>query len=163
MAGGGGLITVPALLAAGLPPIQALSTNKLQSTFGSLASTWNVSRRGHLDLLALMPAVVWTALGAAMGALTLLSVDSGFLTEVFPFLLLGVVIYFVRPVALSAVQPRMRGSWFFALFGVLLGFYDGFFGPGKSCSLAESIFDNRFFLFGIFPIKFYIFDLNNNR
>ncbi|HEY0959933.1 MAG TPA: TSUP family transporter, partial [Novosphingobium sp.] len=49
VAGGGGLITIPALLAAGVPPVQALATNKLQSTFGTAGAVIAFARRGHID------------------------------------------------------------------------------------------------------------------
>jgi hypothetical protein len=50
IAGGGGLLTVPALLAAGLPPAQALATNKLQGSFGSLAAALHFLREGYVSL-----------------------------------------------------------------------------------------------------------------
>ena len=50
MAGGGGLITLPALLAAGVPPVSALATNKLQSSFGTATAFYTFARAGHVDL-----------------------------------------------------------------------------------------------------------------
>jgi uncharacterized membrane protein YfcA len=68
VAGGGGLITIPALLAAGVPPVQALATNKLQSTFGTAGAVIAFARRGHIDFrrfaLALMIGLLQPAKGA---------------------------------------------------------------------------------------------------
>ena len=50
IAGGGGLLTVPALLSVGIPPAHALATNKLQSSFGSFSATFYFLRRGYIDL-----------------------------------------------------------------------------------------------------------------
>ncbi len=70
IAGGGGLITVPALLAAGLPPVNALATNKLQSVFSQIMSTWRYARRGLIEFrnYGLMAAGIFIA--SAIGAFT---------------------------------------------------------------------------------------------
>ena len=67
IAGGGGLITVPALLAAGLPPQAALGTNKLQASFGSGSALLRFVRAGLVDLKTCRNGVLWTALGATAG------------------------------------------------------------------------------------------------
>ena len=69
IAGGGGLLALPALLWAGLPPLQALATNKLQGSFGTLTATVHHVRHGGLKLRALWPAVLLTFLGAGAGTL----------------------------------------------------------------------------------------------
>ena len=58
IAGGGGLITVPALLAAGLPPVNALATNKLQSVFSQIMSTWRYASRGLIEFRSYGPVAV---------------------------------------------------------------------------------------------------------
>ena len=68
MAGGGGLITLPALLAAGLSPTQALATNKLQSSFGSFSASWYFVRNGIVSLKEMRFAILCTFIGAAIGA-----------------------------------------------------------------------------------------------
>ena len=67
IAGGGGLLSLPALLASGLNPAQALATNKLQSSFGSLTATWNFYRQGHIDPTLSRRCILWTLIGAVAG------------------------------------------------------------------------------------------------
>ena len=57
IAGGGGLLVLPVLLASGVPPINALATNKFQAVFGTLSSSFNFYRKGHIELKPLMPAL----------------------------------------------------------------------------------------------------------
>ena len=58
MAGGGGLLTLPALLAAGVPPTQALATNKLQSSFGSFSASWYFVRNGIVNIKEMRLAIL---------------------------------------------------------------------------------------------------------
>jgi len=86
IAGGGGMITIPAMLLAGIPPLQALGTNKLQSLFGSGSASWAYARHGHVDLRAQLPMVLMAGLGAALGALLATVVPGGILKAALPFL-----------------------------------------------------------------------------
>jgi uncharacterized membrane protein YfcA len=132
IAGGGGLLTVPVLLNLGLPPADALGTNKLQAVFGSGAATWHYGRAGLIDFRNAVTGVIFTAIGAALGALTVQWFRPDFLRVVIPFLLVAIAVYFlVRPhLGDNAARPRMSSGPFHLLFGLVLGFYDGFFGPG---------------------------------
>jgi uncharacterized membrane protein YfcA len=132
IAGGGGLITVPVLLGIGLPPQFALGTNKLQSTFGSASAMTHFVRAGTVEIREAWSGIVWTALGATLGAYTVQQIDPGFLKRCIPFLLLLILCYTVFTPKLGAeeVHPRLPKALFYALFGLLLGFYDGFLGPG---------------------------------
>ncbi len=136
--GGGGLLTVPALLWAGLSPVQALATNKLQSSWGTAAAALNFHRNGHLQLRRMWPVVALTFAGAAAGTLAVQRVDPRFLTAFIPFLLVGVAVYFLLQPRLGEVDRRHRiGVWPFALTsGFGIGFYDGFFGPGTGSFFA---------------------------
>ena len=91
MAGAGGMLTLPALLWAGLPPIAALATNKVQSTLGTLSSAWNFFRKGHLELKPLLPPFVTALLGACLGYLVISNETLSHLVFVFPELLLVVL------------------------------------------------------------------------
>src|ERR1700712_2266047 len=71
IAGGGGLLTVPALALAGFDPLTAIATNKLQSSFGSGSATLAFARAGHIDLGTVWPVALFSAVGAFAGALTL--------------------------------------------------------------------------------------------
>ena len=67
IAGGGGMITIPAMLIAGIPPLETLGTNKLQSLFGSGSATLCLCPAGHVDLRRQLPMALMSALGAALG------------------------------------------------------------------------------------------------
>jgi len=132
IAGGGGIITIPALLAAGLPPHLALGTNKVQSVLGTLSATIGYRRAGLFTFRELLPGIAATAAGAALGAAAVGAVDTGFLKLLIPLLLVGILVFL-------ALKPRfgLEGSGrklpllpFWLGSGLVLGFYDGFFGPG---------------------------------
>jgi uncharacterized protein len=132
IAGGGGLITVPALLGLGLPPQEALGTNKLQATFGSGSATYHYAAAKTVDLKDCLRGFLFSLVGAALGAIAVQQVDPSFLRKVIPILLIVVAIYtLVRPqLGAKDLHPRMPRNWFDLVFGLLIGFYDGFFGPG---------------------------------
>lgn len=132
MAGGGGIITVPVLLNLGLPAQVALGTNKLQSSFGSLAAAWHYTRMGAINLKTCRLGIVMTLLGATAGALLVEMLNAEFLAQLIPWLLGAILFYSIfRPqIGQQDHPPRLRWSWFYTAFGLGLGFYDGFFGPG---------------------------------
>lgn len=132
IAGGGGLIALPMLLAVGLPPQTALGTNKLQGSFGTLSASYNFIRKGRVSLRECGFGILMTFLGAGAGTWTVQRLDPAFLIYLVPVLLLLVLIYtiFSRSFGDTARPPRMAPGAFFLLFGFGLGFYDGFFGPG---------------------------------
>jgi len=132
VAGGGGLITIPALLGLGIPPQQALGTNKLQATFGSGSATWHYAQAGTVRLSECRRGFALAFLGSVAGALVVQHVDPAFLRKAIPILLVAVAVYFILKPDLGSrnATPRMSRPWFDVLFGLTLGFYDGFFGPG---------------------------------
>ncbi|WP_261816660.1 TSUP family transporter [Vibrio gallicus] len=133
MAGGGGLLTVPALLAAGLPPTQALATNKLQSSFGSFSASLYFVRSGFVSLKEMRLAIFFTFIGAAIGSNSVQYIDASILTSLIPILLILISGYFLlAPPATesSDKKPRISDAMFALVVGCSVGFYDGFFGPG---------------------------------
>lgn len=132
VAGGGGLLTVPALLWAGLTPAEALATNKLQSSCGTALAVACYSRAGLLRERGVWLEIAVTFAAAVAGAWAVTRVDPAFLRLVIPWLLLVIVaVLWLRPAL--GVEPRaarMRPAVFAAVCGTALGFYDGFFGPG---------------------------------
>jgi len=132
IAGGGGLITLPVLLSLGLSPQAALGTNKLQASFGSGSATWHYAQAGTVPLGDCVRGFALTFLGAALGALVVQQVDPSFLRRAIPGMLLAVAVYMlVKPrLGTEDLHPRMGRGWFDVLFGLGLGFYDGFLGPG---------------------------------
>lgn len=137
--GGGGLVTVPALLAAGLPPHMALGTNKGQSVFGSLAAMFRYSRAGLIDKRAARFAFPLSVLGSIAGVMLALLLPSDVLRPVVLVLLVvaGVVVALARPAAApgapSGSPRRADAIWAAAALGI--GAYDGFFGPGTGTFL----------------------------
>ncbi len=132
IAGGGGLLSVPALLAAGLPPSLALGTNKLQSTAGSLSASRIYLRSGLVSLREALPAIALTALGAATGTFCVTRISTRNLEHLLPWLLLAVFLFFLlRPrMGLKPGPERIPVRRLYPGMGLPLGFYDGFFGPG---------------------------------
>ncbi|WP_438480710.1 TSUP family transporter [Oleiharenicola lentus] len=132
IAGGGGLITLPALLSAGLPVPFALGSNKLASAFGTASATWSYARRGAFKLSECKLGIACTFAGAALGAMTVRMIDPSLLARVIPWLLGAMVIYFTLKPQLGEGdrQQRLSETPFYLIFGLALGFYDGFFGPG---------------------------------
>ena len=132
IAGGGGIITVPALLAVGIPPHLALGTNKLQSSFGSLTAALNYRRGKMVRFREMVFGMLITAGAAFAGTRTIQAIPADRLNLIIPIILILIFIYMLCNPKLGAAQraPRMQPWLFYPLFGVLIGFYDGFFGPG---------------------------------
>ncbi|PWC53772.1 TSUP family transporter [Azospirillum sp. TSO22-1] len=132
MAGGGGLLTVPALLWAGLPPAAAIATNKLQSSFGAFSATVRFVRGGEVDPRAMKGMIACALVGGLAGSAVLQVVDASFLQDAIPFLLVGIALYLLlSPKAGDVDAHRRIGEGAFALLVCTgIGFYDGIFGPG---------------------------------
>jgi uncharacterized membrane protein YfcA len=132
IAGGGGLITLPVMLSLLPDPQLALGTNKLQATFGSASAAGHYAHAGVVDLRDCVRGCALTFLGAALGTLAVRSVGTHFLKVAVPLLLMAVAIYTLRRPQLGQQErtAKMTRLKFDVLFGLLLGFYDGFFGPG---------------------------------
>ncbi len=132
IAGGGGLITVPVLMGIGLPPQVALGTNKLQASFGSGSAMLHFVRVGTVKMSDCRTGIIWTAVGAALGVWGVQLLDATVLKQLIPWLLAAIAIYTLLSPSLGAEDShaRMKSGPFYLLFGVSIGFYDGFFGPG---------------------------------
>ncbi|OYW46609.1 MAG: hypothetical protein B7Z33_02795 [Sphingomonadales bacterium 12-68-11] len=140
IAGGGGLLTTPALLFAGVPPINAIATNKLQSTFGTAMATVNFARAGLLDWRAHLPAVAWVFLGSAAGVLVVQQIDRAALMLVIPALLIAVAGYVLLSPRMEDIdrEARLSERTYRPIAGGI-GFYDGFFGPGTGSFFNASL------------------------
>jgi len=144
VAGGGGLITVPALLYAGLPPTMALGTNKLQSSCGTALATWKYHRAGLFALRPNLVTVGFVLAGAAMGAWAIQRFDPGLLRLIVPLCLIGIAIYtLVSPKMHDhAGDPRISERAYLPIASAI-GFYDGFFGPGTGQFFATTLVSLR--------------------
>ena len=141
IAGGGGLITIPVLLSMGLSPPLAFGTNKLQGMVGTLNAVLNFYRRGLICFRGVFLGIGCCLIGAVGGAITNQWMSNEILRKIIPILLGLVLVYSLITPRLGHLdlKPKMRESWFYALFGLILGFYDGFFGPGTGSFWAISL------------------------
>ena len=134
--GGGGLILVPALFATfpAAPPATLLRTNKCASVWGTAFATLKYSRRVDMRWRALLPATICALGGSFIGAWTVTQMDPSFLRKALPFVLLAVLLYTLAKKDLGrAHQPHQnnnRERLIACAIGALIGWYDGFFGPG---------------------------------
>ena len=132
IAGGGGLITVPALLLAGASPVEALATNKLQGTFGSGTATLAYARAGHVRLRDQAAMAAVSGLGGAAGALAAHLIPAEVMRIIMPVILIAVAAFFAFRKGLSDDDrvERMRPAVFTFTAVPLVSLYDGVFGPG---------------------------------
>lgn len=140
VAGGGGMITIPALLAVGVPPVQAIATNKLQSSFGTGGAVIAYARKGHIDFRRFVVPTAAAFVGSALGAYILSKIDPGFLEGFLPFLLIGMAIYFAVARRMSDEDRHSRaGPVLLTGVALLIGCYDGFFGPGTGSFFTTAL------------------------
>lgn len=132
IAGGGGLITLPVLMLAGLPPAQALATNKVQGSFGAATAALSYGRSGLVDLRAQMPTAAIAFAAGLAGALLVNAIPTGALRVVLPVVLIGIALFFaLRPGLDDRDRTARITPGLFALTAVPgVAFYDGLIGPG---------------------------------
>ncbi|PAF16334.1 hypothetical protein CHH69_10690 [Terribacillus saccharophilus] len=137
--GGGGLITIPALLFAGLNPAAAVATNKLAGTLGSFTSTLMFYRSGNLDLKSVMKFFPLSFIGSLLGAWTVHVIDPALFKPLMLVMLIAVAIYTIIKKDWGSVSTYERLTpkrlLIFAAVLTLIGFYDGFLGPGTGSFL----------------------------
>jgi uncharacterized membrane protein YfcA len=137
IAGGGGLISVPALLAVGLPPHAALATNKGQSVWGSAAAIVRYTRAGILDWRAARLSLPLALLGGAGGALLVLRLSPDALRPIVLVLLVtaAILVASIRLPEAAEERPLHRPAFLLGAIALVVGTYDGFFGPGTGTFL----------------------------
>ena len=138
IAGGGGLIALPALLAAGVRPIAALGTNKVQGVIGTAMAATTYWRRGYVSLRALALAIPATFAAAFLGAFVVKQIDVSVLSLAVPVALVAIALYFLLAPRLGDEDRHARLGWtgFVPVLGMAVGFYDGIFGPGTGSFLT---------------------------
>lgn len=140
IAGGGGLISLPAYLISGLPVHACIATNKLSSSMGTSVATAKYARSGFIDW-RLAPFCVFAALaGSALGARLSLHIGDALLRALMLFILPATALYVLGK--RNLFEPREQGEPPFSktaalcsLIALLLGVYDGFYGPGTGTFL----------------------------
>ena len=132
IAGGGGLLTIPALLFTGMAPVQAIATNKLQACFGSFTATHFFIKQKLVEPKQQMGGIIAATIGATLGALAIQALDSNILISILPFALIAIACYllFAKNLGQVTANSRLKKKTFNATFITSIGFYDGFFGPG---------------------------------
>jgi len=140
IAGGGGLISLPAYLIAGLSPHNAIGTNKLSSCMGTTLATARFAVRGYIPLKETAAGIVLALLGSAIGARLTLLIDSRVFTYILLCILPLTAAYALFGKGLSDKQTLKPFSPFktallIALFSLVIGIYDGFYGPGTGTFL----------------------------
>lgn len=128
--GGGGLVTLPIVLSLGVPPALGVATNKLQATMGILISLFVVRKK--IDFKKMLVGVIFTAFFSVVGGITLISIKSDNLKPIVAVVLVLVFLYTIFKKNIGEVESKAKISplVFLMIFGVIIGFYDGFIGPG---------------------------------
>jgi len=140
IAGGGGLILMPAQLFAGVPPLFALGTNKLQSVFGTTIALRNYWRSGLVDWRSNRLTVALAFTGAVAGAAIVQRFDTRVLALIVPILLVFAAIYVLLSPRMTDDDAHHRiSAGHYSLIGSAIGFYDGFFGPGAGTFYTTSL------------------------
>ena len=140
IAGGGGLISLPAYLIAGVPPHIALGTNKTSSSMGTVVSAAKLAKNGFVDRRTAVPGGLCAVAGAIVGATISLYVEDTVITHMMIVILPVVAFYVLRSRTLGESEKtgtltggRLIGA--VCGIGLVMGIYDGFYGPGTGTFL----------------------------
>lgn len=136
--GGGGLISLPAYLIAGVPAHHAVATNKLSSTTGTVVSTIRYYKNGFADIRLAIPGIIAALLGSQIGARAALIVSAKIFTILLMVLLPVIAIYMLLKKDLQPGEgeiSRKKQYMIVTIAGVFIGAYDGFYGPGTGTFL----------------------------
>ena len=158
IAGGGGLISVPAYLAAGVPPHLALGTNKFSASFGTAVATARYVKHGIVDLRTALATAFCALGGSLLGARVVLGVDPEFLKYILLVAIPIIALVTLRKTHLGQSQEtylisgRRRLMWVIGG-GAMIGFYDGLFGPGTGSFLM---------LFFVWALRYDFVSANGN-
>ena len=139
VAGGGGLVSLPAYLLAGLPPHNAIATNKLSSSIGTCASTARFINNKCVDWPTAIPSAVLAVLGSIAGAKLILAIDDNAIRYIMLVLVpvLAFVVLKKRDLSSVELEPVSRRRQFLIICtaALIVGMYDGFYGPGTGTFL----------------------------
>ena len=140
LAGGGGLLTVPALILSGIPPLAVLGTNKFQSSMGTATATFMMLKNKKVSLDEVKGMMLFAFIGATVGASAVQLINPEMLSFVIPVVLLFIAIYFLlapKPKEGDG-EPKLSYLKYRNFVVPLIGSYDGFFGPGTGSFFALS-------------------------
>jgi uncharacterized membrane protein YfcA len=138
VAGGGGLISLPAYMLVGLNPIDAIGTNKFSASCGTFVATMRYSRCGFIHWQTLLPAIIMALIGSWIGARLALMVDNDIFKIVMLVILPITAVFVLNKKTLSKYRcPYSEGKtkMIITLLALVMGVYDGFYGPGTGTFL----------------------------
>ncbi len=138
IAGGGGLLTIPALLLANVPPVLTLGTNKLQASAGSFSASVTMIKKGVVKPSNMKIPILGAFIGSGMGTIAVQFSPPDFLAKLIPLLIAVIGIYTLFAPSLGEVEaePRLSEKHWQRFFTPLIGFYDGYVGPGTGMFFA---------------------------
>lgn len=138
IAGGGGLLTIPAMLLANIPPVLTLGTNKLQAASGALTASITMIKKGVVSPSKMKLAIAGAFIGSVLGTIAVQMSPPDMLEKLIPFLIAAIGIYTLFAPSLGEVEaePRVSESTWQRVVAPLIGFYDGYVGPGTGMFFA---------------------------
>ena len=143
IAGGGGLLMLPALLFAGFPPQTALGTNKFASVFGMSVATFNFARNKMIVWKIVFLGVIFSLLGASVGSKAILFFTNETVGKIIVFLLPVAMVVTLAPKKERGLTKEISANDLYIkvpLIACAIGFYDGFFGPGTGSFLILAFY-----------------------
>jgi len=140
LAGGGGLIALPALIISGLPPLAALGTNKLQGSMGTATASYVMLKTKKVYWHNVREIMFSAFLGSLMGTIAVQFINTGILNFVIPVVLVFTSIYFLAApqVHIEKKRSRLSQHHYQKIVIPIIGWYDGMFGPGTGSFFAMS-------------------------
>lgn len=140
LAGGGGLIVIPALILSGVPPLAALGTNKLQGSIGTATSSYMMLKHKKISWKNIKPLMLRAFIGSIVGTIVVQFIDAEVLSFVIPIVLLCIALYFlISPIPTkSQEKPKLSANKYKNIVVPFIGYYDGMFGPGTGSFFALS-------------------------
>ena len=138
LAGGGGLIVIPALIITGVPPLAALGTNKLQGSVGTATATFLLFKKGKISWDHVKYMMLTAFIGAVIGTVIVQFINTEILSYVIPLVLLLIGLYFLfTPTATEEQRPaKISAGKYRNSIVPVIGCYDGMFGPGTGSFFA---------------------------
>lgn len=132
LAGGGGLIALPALMLSGIPPLSALGTNKLQGSMGTATASYLMLKNKRITWQEIKPLMLFAFIGASIGTIAVQFINTELLSFIIPAVLLFIAVYFLfspMPTTGKAIA-KTSSQKYKGIIIPSIGFYDGMFGPG---------------------------------
>lgn len=144
VAGGGGLISVPAYMIAGLPAHHSIATNKLSASMGTAIATFKLGRAGSIPWKKAIICIITAIFGGSLGARLALMVSADLFKKMMLVIIPLTAIYIMRTKSMDRRpddeadaddSKRIRYTVFAAVTAFVIGIYDGFYGPGTGTFL----------------------------